>query len=915
LSESAGSPDPARWARIGALFADALEQPPDARGAFVAERAADDPAVRDEVLGLLAAHEREGPLDGARPDAERLTGARLGPWELLHELGRGGMGAVYLARRADGQFEFEAAVKVHRGDFAGTETRRRFLAERQILAQVAHPNIARLLDGGVSPSGRPYFVMERVDGEPIDDWCDRRRLGLEERLELFVTVCDAVQYAHQNLIVHRDLKPRNILVTGDGTPKLLDFGIAKLLDTGAPHAGDTHEGRRLLTPDYASPEQARGETVTTASDVYQLGLLLYELLTGTRPYRVRGVELEALQQVFERGAFPRPSSTFDRHRPRDEHEATAADRAAARRSTPDRLARRLSGDLDTIVLMALRREPERRYRAAGELADDVRRHLAGRPVRARADTAAYRAAKFVGRNRIGVGAAALLFLVVATFAVTTARQATRLARERDRAEEVIRFLTEVFRVTDPREASGDRVTARELLDHAARRADAELAGQPDVRAAMLLAMGRAYQGLGAFDRAEALLRSAIALQHEVRHGDHPAVAQTLEQLGAVLADRDDRDAAAAVLADALAMRERLHGPDALEVATALSRLAGLRSEAGDQAGAEAMLRRALDIRRRRLGDRHPDVAAALYDLGIAIHRRGDFAAARGSFQEAVALLRALPDTTDAEIADRMVDVAQVLHYSRDYDQAEPLYRRGLEILRRLYGSQPHPDVAGVLNGLAQLLRDRGDFAAAEPVAREAVSAWRALFPGDHSEVATSLHTLARVLHLRGMNAEADTLLGEALAMYRRQAGPEHPATIPMLVDLGRIRTERGAYASADSLLQDALARGRRMHGEKNVYVGRAYAALGNVRYRQGRHDEARRHYEDALGVLRQVLPPTHPFVGRVELDLGDALRAAGDCSAATARYRAAHGILATAAQQDPVRQARNGLAACGVARP
>ena len=286
MTRGAGPLDPARWARITNLFADALERPAGERRGIVEQRAADDALVRNEVLDLLRAHEEEGPLDGAPTDAERLSGARLGSWELVRELGRGGMGAVYLARRADGQFELEAAVKVHRGDFAGAEARRRFLVERQILAQVAHPNIARLLDGGVSPSGRPYFVMERVDGEPIDAWCDRRRLTVDQRLELFATVCDAVQYAHQNLIVHRDLKPRNILVTADGVPKLLDFGIAKLLDTQAPDSGDTHEGRRLLTPDYASPEQVRGGPVTTASDVYQLGLLLYELLSGTRPYRV-----------------------------------------------------------------------------------------------------------------------------------------------------------------------------------------------------------------------------------------------------------------------------------------------------------------------------------------------------------------------------------------------------------------------------------------------------------------------------------------------------------------------------------------------------------------------------------------------------------------------------------------------------
>jgi tetratricopeptide (TPR) repeat protein len=362
------------------------------------------------------------------------------------------------------------------------------------------------------------------------------------------------------------------------------------------------------------------------------------------------------------------------------------------------------------------------------------------------------------------------------------------------------------------------------------------------------------------------------------------------------------------------MRERLHGPDALEVATGLASLAHARSEAGDLPGAEALLRRSLDIRRRRLGDGHPDVVATLYDLGIVVHQRGNVAEGRRIFQEAVTLLRALPDSTDVEFADRMVDVATVLHYSRDYEEAEGLYRRALAIRRRLHGDDPHPATAGLLLSLSQLLRDRRRLQAADSVAREGLTAVRALFPGDHSLKATGLLTLGRVLHLRGLNAEADTLVTEALAITRRLGGPEHFNVIPILLDLGRIRTDRGAYPSADSLLHEALVLARRVHGPESVYVGRVLAALAQVGYRQGQYAEARQRYEEALGVLRKTLQPDHPTVGQVELELGDVLRAAGDCAGAVARYRTASRILTTGPQDESARQALDGLAACGVAR-
>jgi hypothetical protein len=502
------------WAEVEAVFAAALEQDLDRREAFVRTRAG-SAAVAQEVLSLLAAHVGSSVFDPltARQDAiEReldslAAGSRLGAWEVVRELSAGGMGTVYLVRRADRQFELEAALKILSAELSGGRSVSRFLAERQILAGLSHPNIARVLDGGLNTDGRPYFVMEHVDGGPIDAHCDSHHLDIASRLRLFCTVCGAVQHAHQLLIVHRDLKPGNILVTPQGTPKLLDFGIAKLLDP-RPFPGlgsQTQPDARVLTPDYASPEQLHGLAITPASDVYQLGLLLHELLVGCRP---SGGPTGAAADV----ARPSRVALGEGVSESLGEAAAIADRAASRRTTPKHLSRLLRGDLDAIVLKALRPEPDRRYATAGSLADDLSRYLDGRPVLARPDSVAYRGGKFVRRHAVGLAALATVFLLVLGFAVGMRREARRTAIERDRAEAVTAFLVGLFKSTDPASAHGDTVTVREVLDRGAARVRTELHDQHAVQAALMEAIGEVYGNLGVLDSSRTLLQEALALR-------------------------------------------------------------------------------------------------------------------------------------------------------------------------------------------------------------------------------------------------------------------------------------------------------------------------------------------------------------------------------------------------------------------
>ena len=453
-----------------------------------------------------------------------MNGEIIGAYRVLSTLGAGGMGEVFLAERADSQFEQKVAIKIVHAGMFGRGVHSRLKMERQILAQLDHPNIAHLLDGGALPDGSAYIVMEYVDGVAIDAYCDSNHLDVTARLKLFQTVCSAVHYAHQNLIVHRDLKPSNILVTAAGIPKLLDFGIAKLLDerqAGSHTLAVTHADIRVMTPDHASPEQVRGQLITTSSDVYVLGVLLYKLLSGAGPFFISSMRLAEIERAICEKDPPLASQAV---RIQDSDEARSI--AEARATTPKRLRRALAGDLDNVVCMAMRKEPERRYGSAQQLAGDIQRHLDGLPVMARRDTVSYRTAKFVRRNWLPVTAAASALFLMVAFATTTYFQSLRIAAERDRvaqqrevaerervrAEEISTFLVNLFKLSDPEESRGNQVTARELLDSSAKRLEAGLQNQPATKAALMATVGEVYDSLGQYKDAVPILNESLALQ-------------------------------------------------------------------------------------------------------------------------------------------------------------------------------------------------------------------------------------------------------------------------------------------------------------------------------------------------------------------------------------------------------------------
>ncbi len=905
--------NPERRRRVELLFEGALELPPDERQAWLETACRGDDDLRGEVEALLSAHAREqGILERPDPAAagawiaagvdlagphrpgpetrfEPRVDRPVGPYRLLRELGHGGMGTVYLAERADGQFRRRVAIKIIRSGPYTLDLHRRFLAERQILAALDHAHIGRLLDGGFTEDGRPYLVMEFIEGLPIDEHCDRHRLGIDDRLRLFCTAARAVQHAHRNLIVHRDLKPSNILVTADGTPKLLDFGVAKILGPAAAlGAPPTRTGLLPMTPEYASPEQVRGDPVTTGTDVYSLGIILYELLCGHRPYGLTtGSPKEIVEAVCERDP-PRPSlrvSRATRLRTPDGKERRIEPEgiAGARATTVDRLARRIQGDLDAIVMTALRKEPSRRYASPEALAQDIENHLQGLPVAAHRGGRWYRARKFLRRHRIEASAAAAVAVSLLVGAGTAGWQAVEAGRERDRAEqarleaeaerdraqEVTSVLLDLLAASDPNEAAlRDTAAARALLRLGLARAEG-LTGQPLVQATLLDALGAVHANLEQWTQAEALVRRALTLRRESLGADHPEVARSLNHLGTLARRRGRYAEAESYHREALDLQTRRLGESHPDVAETFYYLGFLAPYQGHPARAEELFRRALEIRRETLGPEHPLVAHSLLDLGAALRRTGQLEAAEATMREGLAMRERLFGPRHPEVANSLLHLADLLNVHRgEPGRAESLYRRALDIQRETLGDH-HPALAHGMSNLALLLSERGEHAEAEALTRELLELRRSLFGARSSAVAGALGDLAAVLERQSRHAEAEALAREAVELWRETLGPRHGAVAGALGSLADLLVGRGRYAEAEPLYRQALEIRREASGEHHPLVGLTLASLGRLHTLRGEYAPAESLYRRALDILRRETADAHPDVRLVHGGLAE----------------------------------------------
>jgi serine/threonine protein kinase/tetratricopeptide (TPR) repeat protein len=837
---------PERWRALSPYLDEALEIEAAGQAAWLESIAARDPALADDLRSILAGHKAvhdSGFLEGVVVDPRltfvpSLAGQVLGSYRLISPIGQGGSGNVWLAERCDGRFQGRAAVKLLNIALVERGGEARFKREGTILAGLRHPHIAHLIDAGISQTGQPYLVLEHVDGRPIDQYCESAAVPVEGRIRLFLDVLNAVAYAHASLVVHRDIKPANVLVSKEGGVKLLDFGIAKLIERDAPRRSSAdsnafaRDGGSALTPQYAAPEQLSGGEITTATDIYALGVLLYVLLSGRHPAGdgadtpaklLRAiVELEApkLTEAVGPGADPQ---RVVRH-------------AAECATTPAKLRRALAGDLEAIVGKALRKNPAERYASVAAFADDLRRHLQDEPVVARQQTLSYRTARFVRRHPGGVSATAAAVLLVAgltgVYTGRLAAQRNRAQREAAKAIKVSELMMGLLTSADPyliRGAEGQPTSVRAVLDAGAAQVQKELAGEPELQVEMLTAMGRTYRRLAAFDKAQQLLEQALASGRQVFGGEHIQVAQTLDHLGVVLADKGEYRAAGQRLEEALAMRRKLLGPQHPDVAVTLAELGRVYQDQGLNQRAEPLHREALEIRRKVLGAAHRETAVSESDL------------------------------------------ASVLRFNGDLAGAEELLRQSYDTNVKTRGAE-HPNTAAALHDLALIAAMRGDPAAAEPLLRQALQMQRQSLGNHHPVVASTLNSLSRVLLEKRHYDEAIAVEREAAAIAASSLGPDHQLVAIYTVNLAAVHAAAGRYADAEPLLREglrirSLAPGivptrRRTRVEDDWSVGATRSLLGEVLTRLGRFPEAEATLLDARRDLESL-----PAMGGAEMKI------------------------------------------------
>ena len=861
------------WDRATALAKQAKDLADADRVGFLERLGAESRPLAEAVsallLGLSQADKHPNPAVAESGGIQTEAGERLGAYRIIDTIGQGGMGSVFLAERADREFRKKVAIKVVGRGPLEPRTAARLKGERQILASLEHPHVARLLDGGTTPDGVPFLVMEYIKGDNLVHYCDQRKLDVRTRLELFLDICEAVHYAHRNLIVHRDIKPSNILVTEDGQVKLLDFGIAKMLETQESDQtiALTQANMVVMTPEYASPEQALGGVITTSSDIFALGVVLYELLTGRVPHRVSMRRPEQLFRAICQETPVSPSAMVLRQPPPEGERRVGGKLprtiAEERNTTPERLARLLKGELDNIVLMALRKEPERRYSSVQALAQDVERYLQDLPVAAQPDSATYRSRKFVKRHWVGLAATTALVLTAVVSAVSFAVQAQRISRERDvaerersRAEQVSNFIVELTKISDPYRTP----TLRDMVAEGMQKIGS-LNSEPGLQAELMHTLGDIAFMSGDYEGSLALLSDALKSRETEFGTDSVQVAITRNRIGKTLNALGRFDQALQMHEQALAIFETSYGPENAAVGETLQ-YKGHVFRSTDRLGqAEQAYRKSRSLLEASLGKEHYHVAVVSSDLAAVLTRLGNLTDAERFYREALTIYEAQASESDPEYALRQSGLALVLHWQGQYQAAEDLYETATDTLVEVLGSN-HPDVAGTKGNFARLLHDRGKLERAERLFREALAANRESLGDRHHFVAYDQVNLAVLLRDAGQGAEAARLLEDALAVYADKLPRNHAYVGAALVAKGNVSIDSGDAAGAVPLLEEAVSIFEASLPAEHWQIANAQCVLARALAQAGEPERARLLFSRGLGVLEDAWGSGHRLTVR-----------------------------------------------------
>lgn len=844
--------DSLHWERIQALFHDAADLGGPERQAFLDNACADDPSLLAEVLAMLEEDSRgsslldRGMADAARqmldhPDSLPPGPREFGPYEVEEVLGEGGTGIVYLGRRTD--LGSLVAIKVLRDAWLSPARRERFASEQRTLAQLNHPSIARLYDADTLADGTPWFVMEYVEGLPLTAYCKKYECSIERRLQLFRQVCEAVQYAHAHAVIHRDLKPSNIFVKPDGSVRLLDFGIAKQIESLDESAHQTRTVLRLMTPAYAAPEQIRGEPAGVHTDVYSLGVILYELLAGQLPFDFSNLTPSEAASVVV-GHEPGKPSAMVKALTKDSARQAAIDGKAA------------WAELDVVCLTALHKDPARRYRSVEALIRDVDHYLKGEPLEARPDSVRYRVGKFVSRNRRGVSAAVMAFCLIVGLVIFFT---WRLAKARNvalaeaaRTQRIQKFMTNLFQGGDADAGPADNLRVVTLLDRGVQEAQS-LNAEPEVQAELYETLGTLYENLGKFEQANSLLSAALAERKSVFGPDNAPVAETLVALGLLRGDQAQLQEAESLVREGLAMTQRHLPPD------------------------------------------HPASARAIAALGKVLDDRGSYDAAIATLGAAVQVQSAKSGTTP-ELATTLYELANANFYAGHYEQAEALNQRVLPMYRQIYGDH-HPRVADVLINLGAIRHDLGHYAEAEPFERQALEIVQAWYGNDNPATADDLTILARTLVFENRFADAIVLLQQSLAIKERVYGQVHPSVASTLNELGNAASKQGNYDAAEQYYKRMIEIYRSIYGEHHYLYGIALSNLANVYSSRQEWSRAEPLFRQAVRIFTEAQSPTHINTGIARIKLGRTLLRQHRYAEAEAESRGGYDILIK--QMDP----------------
>ncbi len=803
---------PEHWDRIKEIVGEALERAPSERAAYLAVACSGDASIRDQVESLLSAHAKAGDLSQSALIGELLDTPSeshfVGPYRLFRKLGEGGMGQVWLAEQTS-PVNRKVALKLIRVGMLHSVVLQRFQSERQALAIMAHPAIAKVLDAGATASGQPYFVMEYVDGPPITEYCDQKKLSIRDRLRLFIQVCEGIQHAHQKAIIHRDIKPANILVIevdGNPRPQIIDFGLAKTV--APPLEGETlftQAGAFLGTPGYTSPEQTDPAVadIDTRADVYSLGVVLYELLTGALPFDAQQLKkqpLEKVLQVLREEEPPSPSTKVSTDGKNSEAQAEL------RGVDQQELVSLLRGDLDWITMKALERDRERRYGSPHELALDLERYLENRTVYARPASAGYRLRKYIQRHRVAVAVACGALVLLIAFVVMQGIQIRRITRERDRANRITDFMTSMFKVSDPSEARGNSVTAREILDKSSKEIETGLSHDPELQSQLMATMGQVYATLGLIPQGRSMLEKAVEIGRRTERTPSRSTLHAMGVLGfALLRDGKYADAEK-VLREAVDGDRRVLGADNLETLTATRYLAYTLDVQGKSTEADKMQRESLQIAKRALGPEHWET---LLSMNV---------------------------------------MANILDDERKLPEAEELYRQTLSIQQRTLGTD-HPDTLTTASNLAAVMQEQGRLEEAEKLERETLATRLRVLGPDHPDSMATKLNLGNTLDSEGRYPEAEKLYLETIAVQTRVLGAESPDTLMTTSNLGNTLRREGRYAEAEKLQRQTLEIKRRVIGADNPETKKAAGELAATLSSSGKYEEAKKYYSARMEEL------------------------------------------------------------------